>query len=773
MAAQRPPDSNMLRRPVPIFARPSSFSSVPNGENNRSTNPPSLPPAPQRYIDAFDQLLHTSPVPRTITAAYESSRPTVSKPPGGYSVLSDFFTETATTNSMQMMPPAQQQQRAPEMREQQQKTFVSSGFGMNVVTATNGGDQRDQVNDAETTIGTKRSRPEKQPPKKILSLVEMAVEQHRKQMPAMEASSVESGAMDVDEPAPAPEVERDIYSPDITDGEEITTPPKLKRRKVTATKTQSRSANMVQTNEAAATTTSPKVESRKRTEIPPVSTTRATKNGRLEASPSAAELEADQSTPETATASASEKSSTPVTSSRERRTSKKVEQQTQTSEAPATSDPAVSTTLKRPGPSSRVKRTTTNTTKGNKQAEILATPIASNPPAVPTVRQTRSSKKDKDEASPTSPIAPKAAKASTLTPAGPRRTRLFKGGSDEALPAPSASKATSQPDLISSAPRQTRKKDNEKAATAATNPRTTTAGGSKASSSRTIRAPEETSSDNEAPPPQPAPESASRQTHASKKDAEIFTTPAPLKSAQSKKPTASKAPKATEPAAPPTALKPQVLIPVTSKKRSAPEPLEIPETPTPATGPSKRTTRPRRSLLTSEIPETPQEKLTHNPKTPREKPIRNPKTPASKSTGKFASTPGTVTVSAPDATNDSAKKPWENAKGLYNIPAHVLASSGTLWDVASGRRVSGRRHTVVFAQPEPEPEPETEKKSKKGRVSWAPGYGEKVKPAAKDKRKSSGAGVKKRPAPTAGKKQQQQQQQQKEKEVSYEFSDEE
>jgi len=37
---------------------------------------------------------------------------------------------------------------------------------------------------------------------------------------------------------------------------------------------------------------------------------------------------------------------------------------------------------------------------------------------------------------------------------------------------------------------------------------------------------------------------------------------------------------------------------------------------------------------------------------------------------------------------------WEGKGGLYNIPAEILASHGSVWDGKSGRRVSGRTNAI-------------------------------------------------------------------------------
>jgi len=77
------------------------------------------PPPLIRPNAAFDRLLHTSPVPRTITAAYESLRPNqgAAPPPGGYSVLSGFGVS------------------APEPESKRRKSFVSSSLRQNVAGA--------------------------------------------------------------------------------------------------------------------------------------------------------------------------------------------------------------------------------------------------------------------------------------------------------------------------------------------------------------------------------------------------------------------------------------------------------------------------------------------------------------------------------------------------------------------------------------------------------------------------------------------------------------
>jgi hypothetical protein len=154
---------------------------------------------------------------------------------------------------------------------------------------------------------------------------------------------------------------------------------------------------------------------------------------------------------------------------------------------------------------------------------------------------------------------------------------------------------------------------------------------------------------------------------------------------------------------------------ITPSAGSRKRPLEIPETPAATTSTRQRRSLP--SLQPVEIPETPQEK-----------PPPKLRTPSTKTASTTPKTPTTVTVPAPDT---DAEKLWtaENALGLYHIPAHMLASLGTVWDADSGRRVSGRRHTVAFAPPpqqqQQQQQPEEQPKGKKkGRVSWAPEVGE-------------------------------------------------
>jgi hypothetical protein len=718
-------------------------------------NPPPLPPP---RLDAFDQILHTSPVPRTIAAAYESSRPQAPKPAGGHSVLSGFGAGPATKQQQQharaqMLPPQKQAEPDKEPDSKRQKTFASSRLWMSVEAATNG----NKEGEAGKGIVTKRLRAEKPTQEKGLSLLEKAIAQHQPPLPTQETLSM--GATKTDEPAPA--VERDVYSPDIETEEEAPPPRPEKRRKFIPTKVvQSRATGTAQTNKPT------KIPSKKSMKPKPhadgtndtlATASRVIRNGRP-GSETPSQLKVHKSTTVSMSLEVSELPTAviaalareepppqPVASARERRLSK-VEKPSEISATPTASEPANFIFRKKPESSSRLARTSR---KDNKEMEIPATPAVNNssPKAtVFTIRQTRSSKKGGGEAPATSatPTASKITKSANPSPSKPaasRHTRLskeanndsppksirftphqarggdngkasitpsikatnsttalhpkhlYKGSNNgDVLPTPTASKAVNphEPTI-----RQTRPKDNDK--TSATTPA--------ASTSNTTSKLSISKNSNEAvsipAKAMDSSESMEPTLRGPKKDNPKSAIPAASKSAKSAKISATKIPPQSSDDPGKAITKPLVVIPIPVPRKRVSTPLEIPETPaaTAAVG------RPRRSLLPQpsdacEIPETPQEKSaskscipTHAVQTPA---------PSTKPTSKSkhsstAASPTTVAVSTPISREIGTRaQSWENRKGLYNIPTYILASSGTVWDTESGRRVSGRRHTVAF-----------------------------------------------------------------------------
>jgi len=101
-------------------------------------------------------------------------------------------------------------------------------------------------------------------------------------------------------------------------------------------------------------------------------------------------------------------------------------------------------------------------------------------------------------------------------------------------------------------------------------------------------------------------------------------------------------------------------ITATSAKSTVITPTPDPATTTPPAG------RPRRSLVLSP--------LSHPPPTET--------TPLSKEKS--------IESRIPRRASDK----WEGKGGLYNIPAEILASHGSVWDGKSGRRISGRTHAI-------------------------------------------------------------------------------